>query len=265
MAPIERRDWSQRVHGQPLHGAGWHHGAGWQPGRPVLVLLHEALGAVSLWRGFPGDLAQATGLDVFAWDRLGHGRSAPLPGPRPPDYHHREALDWLPAVLQAAGIERPLPVGHSDGATIALLHGAHHPVPGVIAMAAHAFVEPETLAGIRAAERVYAAGELPARLARHHGEKTDALFRAWVDTWCDPGFAHWNIEAELAGLRAPLLLLQGEDDDYATPAQLTRIAAATSGPAATRLLPDCGHQPQREAPAATLEAITGFLDAHALR
>lgn len=265
MAGVERRPWSAAVRGLELHGAGWQHGPGWQPERPVLVLLHEALGSVSLWRDFPKRLARASGLDVFAWDRLGHGHSAPMSAPRPPDYHHREALDWMPDVLRAAGITRPLPVGHSDGGTIALLYAAHHPVPGVIAMAAHAYVEPETLAGIRAAARVYAEGELPRRLARHHGERTDALFRGWVDTWCDPAFADWNIEAELSGVEAPLLVLQGEADDYASAAHPERIAAASAGPATTRLLPDCGHQPQREATAATLEAIVGWLDAHGLR
>ena len=224
-------------------------------GRPTLVLLHEGLGSVSTWRDFPDRLARATGLAVFLYSRQGYGGSDPIELPRPLDYLEREAR-LLPAVLAAAGIGRAVLVGHSDGANIALHHAAsgNGDTLAVVAMAPHSLVEPVTLAGIRLARDAFQSGGLRERLARHHGANVDAAFRGWCDTWLDPRFANLDLRPILASIRAPLLLIQGEDDEYGSPAQV-EIIAAGSPAARTLLLPACGHAPHRDQPQAVLAAI----------
>lgn len=257
---IARRTVRLAVEGGRLHGE-W---AGPPPTaeRPVLVLLHEGLGSTGFWKDLPEALAARTGLAVFLYDRRGYGRSDPEPGPRPLDYLEREAERALPAVLAAAGIERPVLVGHSDGGTIALLFAAAFPerVRAVVAIAAHVLVEPETIDGIRAAVRAFEAGELRRRLERFHGGRSEAVFRAWADTWLDPRFRGWNVADRLARIRAPLLVLQGEADEYATPAQVEAIAAGVAGPVRTVLLPGAAHVPHHQAREATLAAIGAFLE-----
>ncbi|WP_435101611.1 alpha/beta fold hydrolase [Arhodomonas sp. AD133] len=251
-----------QVNHRRLRCAAWRRDGAWRRDRPVLVFLHEGLGCIEMWRDFPARLAASLDLDAFAWDRLGYGGSDPLERSRTPAYLHEEAHEWMPAVLEAAGIEDAVLVGHSDGGSIALLYAARHRVSACITMAAHAFVEAHTLAGIAEARRRFANTDLRQRLARRHGGKTDTVFHAWVDTWQSPEFRDWNIEADLAGVRAPTLVLQGEDDEYGTPDQVHRIAAACGGPTMTHLLPDCAHVPHREAPEATIAAIAEFLSAH---
>ncbi len=227
----------------------------------VLVLLHEGLGSTGFWKDLPEALAAATGRRVLLYDRRGYGRSDPEPLPRPLDYLDRMALAELPAVLDAAGIGRAILVGHSDGGTIALLFAAAFPerVRAVVAIAAHVLVEEETIRGIRAAVQAFEAGELRRRLERFHGARTEAVFRAWSDTWLDPGFRDWNVAGRLASMTAPLLALQGEADEYATPAQLEAIATGVRGPVRTRLLPGAAHVPHHQAREATLAAVLGFL------
>ena len=235
-----------------------HRGA-WQPGKPVLVLLHEGLGCIELWRDFPARLAARTGLDALVCDRLGYGGSDPDPLPRRADYLHREALVRLPAVLEQEGITSPLLVGHSDGGSIALVHAARHGVHACLTMAAHVFVEEITLAGIRDAVRAWEETDLASRLARYHGPNTDWAYHSWVDTWLAPWFRGWNVEEELAGIRDPVLALQGENDEYGSPDQVASIVRHSGGPAQSCLLPRCGHSPHREQPDATLTAIEAFL------
>jgi pimeloyl-ACP methyl ester carboxylesterase len=227
-----------------------------------LVFLHEGLGSVSLWRDFPDVLCARLGLDGLAYDRLGHGESDPAADQRTLCYLHVEALHVLPAMLEAAAIKRPLLVGHSDGGSIALLYAAHFPegCAGAITEAAHVFVEEETLAGIRKAVKAWQETDLAARLTRHHGDKTDCLFFAWADTWLSPPFREWNIEQEIRGLRPPLLVLQGERDEYGTPAQVEAIAAAAAGRVEHHLLADCAHVPHHQARAQVLDAIEGFVE-----
>lgn len=236
----------------------------WQPNRPVLVLLHEGLGCIELWRDFPHRLAERTGLDALVYDRPGYGGSAPDPEPRGADYLHREAAERLPALLEQEGIRSPLLVGHSDGGSIALLHAAAHPVAACITMAAHVLVEEVTLEGIRAARRAWQDTDLRRRLSRYHGANTDWAYRSWVETWLAPWFRDWNMEAELAGVTAPVLAMQGEADQYGSPDQVRRIVGGCAGPAEPCLLPHCGHSPHREQPGATVEAIAGFLERHGL-
>src|SRR5579859_376990 len=175
-------------------------------GAPTLVFLHEALGSVALWRDFPAALAAATGLGWLAYSRQGHGRSAPLAGPRDTIYLDREAIDVLPAVLRRFGIARPILYGHSDGATIALIHAAGEKVEAVIAEAPHVVVEEAGLAGIRAA--VARADDLVPRLGKYH-DRPGAIFEAWHSIWLAPEFRDWSITHRLPAIIAPLLMIQG--------------------------------------------------------
>ena len=228
--------------------------------RPTLVLLHEGLGSLSLWRDFPAALARRTACPVLAWSRYGHGRSEVLGETRTVRYMHEEALNALPALLDRFAIDRPVLVGHSDGASIALIHagdGRWRP-RGLVLIAPHVFVEEATLAGIRAARAAYAAGELRG-LARHHADAA-ATFRGWNDIWLAPEFRAWTIEASLPGIQCPLLLIQGAADEYGTLAQLDAIAGAVRAPVERLILPASGHAPQRDAAEATLAAIARFVD-----
>lgn len=229
--------------------------------RPTLLLLHEGLGCVALWRHFPEKLAAATGCRLIVWSRAGYGASQAWPEARTPRYMHREAEDALPALLAALKIERPLLVGHSDGGSIALLFAAAFPeVPlGIAVMAPHEFVEAETLAGIRAARQAWATTDMPHKLARYHHDAA-RVFSDWNDTWLSPAFRDWNIEACLSDIRCPVLAIQGEDDEYATMRQIDVIAERVPGGAALLKLPKCGHSPHKDQAAAVLAALAAFIE-----
>ncbi|HEX7298671.1 MAG TPA: alpha/beta hydrolase [Solirubrobacteraceae bacterium] len=226
------------------------------PGSAALVLLHEGLGSVGLWRSFPEALQAATGRRVLAFSRFGHGRSAPPPVPRTPAFFHEEALDVLPAVLDQLGAPEPILVGHSDGGSIALLHAAHHPVAGLALLAPHVFVEELTVRAIAETRETYRSTDLRARMSRHHDDP-DAAFWGWCDVWLDPAFRAWNIEEEVEAVAAPTLLIQGADDAYGTLEQLDRIERRVGGPV-TRLVVPGGHSPHLERPAEVIEAIAAF-------
>ncbi len=226
--------------------------------RPPLVLLHEGLGSVGLWRGFPGELGEATGRRVIAFSRYGHGGSEPPREPRTPAFFHQEALEVLPALLAEAGAEDPVLVGHSDGASIALIHAAHHPVSALILLAPHVFVEEVTVAAIRETREAYLNGELEERMARHHDDP-DAAFWGWCRVWLDPEFRSWSIEDEAARVAAPTLLIQGDADPYGSLAQLDRIEARVRGPVDRLVLPG-GHSPHLDEGDATIRSIAGFLN-----
>ncbi len=227
---------------------------------PMLVFLHEGLGAAALWRDFPDRVAAATGAGALVYSRLGYGGSSlPAGGAFPLDYMHIEAERRLPAILSALDIERPLLVGHSDGGSIALIHAGAFPeaVAGLVLMAPHVFVEECSVHAIAEARRAFDEGGLDRRLARWHRDAA-GTFDAWNLAWLDPRFRDWNIEGYLPGVTAPLLAFQGEADPYGTREQTDRIAAQVSGPADIVLLPDCGHTPWREAADVVLPAITAF-------
>lgn len=237
-------------------------------GRPrddgrALVFLHHGLGSVATWRDFPERLAERTGLPAFNFSRLGHGRSDPATAARGLDYAHIEAHEVLPHVLAAAGIAAPIFVGHSDGATIALLYASlpRSPAIALVLEAPHVFVEDRTVAGIEAAVAIYRRGGLRERLLRFHGPNTDALFSAWAETWLMPSFRAWNCESCLSEITCPILAIQGEDDEYGTPAQLDRIKAQASGSVETVLLPRCAHEPHREHEETTIAIMARFLAA----
>lgn len=228
-------------------------------GRPTLLLLHEGLGCVSMWRHFPEKLAAATGCRLIVWSRAGYGGSDPYPEPRTPRYMQREGEQMLPALLAALNIERPILVGHSDGGSIALIFAGAHPeaVLGVAVMAPHEFVEEETLAGIRAARQLWAKTDWPARLARYHRDAS-RVFGDWNDTWLSADFRNWNIESYLPKIRCPVLAIQGEDDEYATMRQIEVIAEQVADTQLLKLSA-CGHSPQRDQEVAVLDALAAFV------
>lgn len=224
--------------------------------RRPLVLLHAGLGSAALWRTFPQALLAATGRGVIAFSRFGHGRSEPPPAPRTPAFFHEEALDVLPDLLGQLDAEQPVLVGHSDGASIALIHGGHNPVAGLVLLAPHVVVENITVDAIRKTREQYRAGDLRARMSRHHDDP-DAAFRGWCDVWLDPAFADWSLEADAEGVTAPALLVQGRDDPYGTLAQIDRIQSRIAGPFERLVLPG-GHSPHLEHPDAVVAAIARF-------
>ena len=229
-------------------------------GATTLVLLHEGLGCVALWRDFPSRLAEATGHGVFVYSRAGYGRSDPVSLPRPLDYMTREAIDVLPEVLDAAGVERAILLGHSDGATIAAIHTGQVRDPrvkGLVLIAPHFFTEPGGLASIAQARAAYASTDLRARLARYHDDP-DIAFNGWCDAWLDPGFKDWDVRDVLETIPVPVLAIQGESDQYGTQAQVEVISALCPSPVRVEMLKACGHSPHLEAAEATLDMIVAF-------
>jgi pimeloyl-ACP methyl ester carboxylesterase len=224
---------------------------------PALVLLHEGLGSVGLWRGLPARLHEATGRRVIAFSRFGHGRSAPPPRPRTPAFFHEEALEVLPALLDELGVEDPILVGHSDGGSIALIHAAHHSVTALALLAPHVFVEELTVREIAQTRKLYLTGGLRERMARHHDDP-DAAFWGWCDVWLDPAFRSWSLESEAARVDAPALLIQGADDPYGSLEQIDRIAARVLGPV-ERVVLAGGHSPHLEHEREVVDAIAGFV------
>lgn len=263
-APLRRSEGFVRVDGRNLY---------WQrldppgsAGRLPILLLHEGLGSVAQWtrRGVDvgARLAEATGHPVLAHDRLGFGRSDPLPGPRGVDYLYEEGREALPRVLDALGIDRAGLVGHSDGGSIALIFAAAHPgrCAWAVTEAAHVIVEEETVAGIADVHAAFHAPEskLRAGLARYHGDKTEFTFANWAELWPTPGFRSFDMRDALRSIRCPVLALQGAEDEYGTPAQLDAIKAGVSGPCETWLVPECRHAPHFEATDRVLPRIADF-------
>lgn len=229
---------------------------------PTLVLLHEGLGSVSLWKDFPDRLHEATGWGVLAYSRQGYGDSDPVELPRPLSYMHHEGLEVLPRLLDAAGIRQAVLVGHSDGASIALINagGIRDPrVIGAVVMAPHIRNEAISVASIRKAREAYEAGTLRRALAQHHGGNVDCAFRGWNDAWLDPGFLEWNIEEYLPDIDIPVLQIQGRGDEYGSHIHLEAIERQVNGPVTTLWLDDCRHSPHKDRLQTTLKAITDFI------
>jgi pimeloyl-ACP methyl ester carboxylesterase len=229
------------------------------PGRPTLVFLHEGLGSVAMWRDFPARAAAATGRAAVAYSRHGYGRSEPLSAPHTVRYMHDEAEGALPELLARLAIERPVLVGHSDGASIALIHAGSAPQgpAGLVLLAPHVFVEQVTLASIAAARVAYEASDLRERLARYHAD-ADSAFWGWNRIWLHPDFARWNIEEVLPRVACPVLVIQGKDDEYGTAEQHRRMALAVADLEVLEL-DRCRHSPHRDRPEAVLEALAAFV------
>ena len=235
--------------------------AGEGPPRPTLVFLHEGLGSLGLWRGFPDAVRSAAGSpSTLVYSRHGYGRSAPAQVPRPVAYMHHEADVVLPEVLAWFGVERPVLVGHSDGASIAMLYaGAGHRVAGLVLIAPHVFVENVTVRSIAGARDAFEQSDLRPRLARHHDD-VEATFRGWNDIWLSPAFRAWNIEDRLGAITCPVLVIQGAADPYGTTAQLDAIAAGVAGSVEQLLVPDVGHAPHLEVSEQVTQRVAGFVN-----
>ena len=229
-------------------------------GRPTLVLLHEGLGSIAMWRDFPNRLAHATGCNALVYSRYGYGNSAPLQRPREVRYMHDEALLALPELLAKLDVAAPILLGHSDGGSIALIHAGAglRPVAAVITLAAHVLVEDISVASIAAARTAYETTDLRARLARYHAD-VDSAFRGWNRIWLHPDFRSWNIEEYLPRIACPVLAMQGEDDEYGTMEQMQRIGSQVRDVVLLEL-EDCRHSPHTDQPQAVLDAIARFVD-----
>jgi pimeloyl-ACP methyl ester carboxylesterase len=228
---------------------------------PTVVLLHEGLGCVALWRDFPAALAEATGCGVFAYTRSGYGASDPTVLPRPMSYMHDEALTVLPRVLDAAEIRRAVLLGHSDGGSIAAIYAggvADTRVLGVVLIAAHFIVEDINIASIAAIKSSYEQGDLRQRLARYHRD-VDMAFYGWNGAWLDPRFRNFDITDYIGRIRVPLLALQGEDDPYGTVAQFQVLQRTAHCPLQMQMIPGARHAPHLETRQATLAAVTEFV------
>ena len=229
------------------------------PARPTLVFLHEGLGSITTWREFPLQVAEATGCAAVVYSRYGYGNSDLLTAPFRVDYMHREALETLPELLAKLGLVQPILIGHSDGASIALIYsGAHDAVRGLAVLAPHVFVEDLSVRSIAEAQVAFETTELPEKLGRHHADPR-RTFYGWNDIWLHPDFRRWNIEAFLPRIDCPVLAVQGRDDQYGTMAQVDAIAAQVVGPCEIVRLADCGHSLHRDQPEQTVAAVAEFV------
>jgi pimeloyl-ACP methyl ester carboxylesterase len=219
------------------------------PDRPTIIFLHDSLGCIQLWRDFPQKLGELTKCNIFIYDRHGYGKSSPFPNrKRNNDYMEIEA-DILATLMDECSIDQAILFGHSDGGTIALIAGAKYPsrVTAIITEGAHIFVEEETITGIRQAINAYETTDLKAKLEKYHGDKTDAVFWAWAETWTTDEYRTWNIEGLLPSVKCPILVIQGEQDEYGTSKQVEGIIKQVSGTATKLFLPNVRHTPHKEA------------------
>jgi pimeloyl-ACP methyl ester carboxylesterase len=256
-------DWA----GRPVRiEYGWVGAA--RAGRPLIVFLHEGLGSLAMWRDFPARLCRSLDARGLVYSRPGYGRSTPRAAEEAwdPDFMHRQAVEVLPALLAALGIDPrrddPWLFGHSDGGSIALLYAARFPqsLRGAVVLAPHIMVEDLSVTSIAKAREAYLETDLRQRLARYHDDP-DSAFWGWNDIWLHPPFRQWSIEAEIASIRCPLLAVQGLDDEYGTLAQIHGIARRV--PQAELLeLPACGHSPHRDQPDALIATTIRFINTH---
>jgi len=229
--------------------------------KPVLVFLHEGLGSCRMWKKFPQDLCEVLGCRGLMYDRIGFGQSSPSGRARGLHYLHESALNELSQVLRGLIPNEPyILFGHSDGGSIALIHGAEKPgdLKAIVTVAAHVFVEPETVKGVSEAVEAFDQGKMMG-LSRYHGDKTHDVFNAWSDIWLSVSFRSWNLEYLLPSIDCPLLVVQGADDQYASERQVDIIVTESGGDAESKLLDNCAHSPHVECPRELINATTPFL------
>jgi len=229
--------------------------------QPTLIFLHEALGSVALWKGYPTLLCQALQCNGVIYDRIGHGLSDPFNAVRTNDYLEIEARQYLHELIQTLGLKKPILVGHSDGGTIALIYAAQFPdlVSGIITEAAHIYVENTGAQGMQTAIYQFEHTIFKEKLAKYHGEKTEALFYAWADTWTSETFSSWNITAQLPNITCPALILQGDKDEYAQQQHMWDIVEGIGENTQGVLVENCGHIPHLQAQEKTLELSIEFI------
>jgi pimeloyl-ACP methyl ester carboxylesterase len=227
---------------------------------PTLIFLHEGLGCVEMWRDFPEKLSLATGCGALVYSRLGYGKSDPCKLPLPLTFMHDEGLEVLPELIRKAGIREYILVGHSDGASIALIYAGSAPAKklyAIIAEAPHVFCEEKTVRQIREAKENYERRGLREKLIKYHGDNVDCAFYGWSESWLNPDFMNWNIEEHVPGITVPMLLIQGKDDEYGTIEHIKRIKQKVA--AESLILDGCKHVPHYDQPEATLHAMTDFI------
>ena len=230
---------------------------------PTLVFLHYALGCVETWKDLPARLAEATGCGALVYSRAGSGQSDPVdPAPRPADYLDHEAWSALPDLLTATAVRDPILLGHSDGASIALLDGARPkaaPARAIISIAAHVFYDEHSLTGMRGTRVAWADQGLREGLARYHGDNTDGLYLSWSGRWLEPEALTWSIEQHLPAITCPTLVMQGSEDEHGVIGQVDSIVTKVSGPVERCVLDGIGHEPHREAPERVFEILADFI------
>jgi len=230
---------------------------------PTFIFLHDSLGCITLWRDFPERVAKATNCNYLIYDRLGYGASSPNTNfsNRGTDYLDKGA-DSLIELIRALSIYQPILFGHSDGGSIALIAAAKAPtlIHGVISQAGHIFVEEITLAGIRAAKERYQTTDFRERLFKYHDSKVDGVFWAWIDIWLSEAFRNWNILPLIPKITTPVLIIQGEQDEYGTLKQVEEVVNNVSGYSQFLIIPDTGHAPHKEFPELIIEKIKDFIN-----
>lgn len=226
---------------------------------PTLIFLHEGLGCTAMWKDFPKAVVEKTGLNGFVYDRIGYGKSDLASNKRDENYLHNEAYIYLPEIINMAGLKDVILIGHSDGGSIALLYASKYPVGALVTEAAHVFVEDITISGIKEAVKIYETTDLKEKLKKYHGEKTQRVFYDWADIWLKDTFIHWNIENCLPSITSPLLVIQGEEDEYATKKQVSSIVSNSNCNAKSAMIPGCKHIPHFQAKNPVLKNIIDFL------
>ncbi len=228
-------------------------------GRNPLIFLHDGLGSIGTWKDLPRDVAAATERPGIVYSRPGHGWSEPLRKPRTTKFMHHEALSTLFYFIRELEGSNLVLIGHSDGASISLIFsGQYQWASGLVLIAPHVFVEPETIAGIEETVRRFETTDLPQRMAKYHRDP-EATFKAWSEIWLDPNFRDWNIEGSLPKVHCPVLLIQSLDDEYGTLAQLDAIERGVRGPVERLVLPDGGHAPHLAHREKVTDAIIQFV------
>jgi len=228
---------------------------------PTIVFLHEGLGCLAMWRDFPDRLAAATGCGALVYSRMGYGASDPVPGPRSVRFMHQEALEVLAAVIDRFQLQQVVLFGHSDGASIAVVYAGARPgaVRALVLEAPHVFVEPVCVESIARIAQAYGTTRLREKLGRYHGDNSDSMFQTWTDVWLRPEFRTWNIEEYLPSIESPVLVVQGENDEYGTIRQVEAVVTQVSGLTRSLVLARCGHSPHSDQPDAVLEAAGRFV------
>lgn len=257
MTPISHEQYIQTQHGQ-LYSKCWQvEGSLKAP----IILLHDSLGCVALWRDFPAQLAQVTQRSVIAYDRLGFGQSSAHPKSLALDFVVAEATQDFSAVLKAFNLQEFVVLGHSVGGGMVVACAAAYPSQCValITEAAQAFNEDQTKQGIQAAAKIFQDPEQLARLAKYHADKAQWVLDAWVNTWLSAGFSDWHLDEHAQKVQAPSLILHGEHDEYGSNAHPQRLALNMGEQATVKIVAGCHHVPHKEQPDYVLKTIQDFL------